>query len=334
MRAREFIIEARPRAKDTRAPAQLHPRIASLTIDDVPQPFQQAFRERGITNPNTILAYYKISGKETGALGGPENMDYSGTSNRNIIKLFGEPNSRRGTKQSNPNNVNYMPADQLNWLKQDPQRFAQFIYSGQRARIVPDAKQGYRMQFDTPELAQRAQDAWQFRGRGHLQITGRDQYARVSQELYGDDRLVRNPDLLLDPATGLRASAAYAKLYGRADQDASPDVKSSFNQALKAVGGSDAFAAGGRMYGKQIKRLNDFGVQLTQPHTRQAHDQHYAAIQLTPNTAAMNTVAANQAREQPAEPGVLDRVRQGIKGIGSQIGNMFGSAEKSNSPAK
>jgi predicted chitinase len=322
MRAREFITE---RAKK---PAALHPNIASLTFKDVPQPFVTAFKERGITNPNTILAYYKISGKETGALGGPENMDYSGTSNKNIIKLFGEPNSRRGTKQSNTNNVNYMAPDKLNWLKADPERFAKFIYSGQKARIVPDAKQGYRMEFGTPELAQRAQDAWQYRGRGHVQITGRDQYAQVSQELFGDDRLLKNPDLLNDPALGLRASAAYAKKYGKADQDQSPDVQQSLNRALTAVGGSNIYAPGGRMYSQQIKRLNQFGQQLAQPQTRARHDQHYAGIDLTKPLTA--TAPAVSAKEQPPEPGVLDRVAQGVKSIGSSIGNMF----QSTSPAK
>jgi len=322
MRAREFIIEARPRAKTATV---LHPRIAKLTIDDVPSTFQKAFQERGITNPNTILAYYKISGKETGALGGYENMDYSGTPNRNIIKLFGEPNSRRGTARSNPNNVNYMSPDKLNWLKSDPERFGQFIYSGQRARIVPDAKQGYRMEFDTPDLAQQVQDAWRYRGRGHIQITGRDQYAKVSQELYGDDRLVKDPDLLLDPATGLRASAAYAKLYGRADQDTSKDVNTSFNQALRAVGGSDAFVPGGRMYAQQVKRLNQFGQQLDSPATKQAHDDHYAGIDLSKKPVGPAATTGTMQASEKEPPSLLGRAQDAIKGIGTSIGNMFGA---------
>lgn len=323
MRAREFITEARPKSKPV---SQVHPTVANLTFKDVPAPFVTAFKEQGITNPNTILAYYKISGKETKAMGSPENLNYKGTSNRDIIKLFGEPNSRRGTKQSNPNNVNYMAPDKLNWLKQDPERFAKFIYSGQRARIVPDPKEGYRLEFGTPELAQRAQDAWTYRGRGHVQITGRDQYAKVSQAMFGDDRLVKNPDMLNDPSLGLRASATYAKLYGRADQDDSPDVQSSFNRALTAVGGSNIYAPGGRMYAQQLKRLNDFGTYLSQPKTKQAHDQHYAGIDLSkPLTAhAPAGVVPGMAREQPPQPGVIDRIGQGLKGIGQSIGNMFG----------
>lgn len=43
-------------------------------------------------------------------------------------------------------------------------------------------------------------DGWRFRGRGILQITGRDNYTRCSRELFGDDCLVEDPDLLRQPA--------------------------------------------------------------------------------------------------------------------------------------
>lgn len=308
MRAYEFITEAKKKP----------PAVRDLTIKDVPQPFIDAFKERGITNPNTITAYYKVSGKETKALGGPENMDYSGTKNKRIVGLFGEPNSWRGTNKSNPRNVNYLPPEQVDWLKSDPQRFGQFIYGGQRAKIVPDPKQGYRMEFDTPEDQQRANDGWNYRGRGHVQITGRDQYDKISKELYGDDRLVKNPDLVNDPNVGLRASAAYAKLYGNAHQDQSANSKDSLNKALVTVGGSaEKYKPGGRMYQQQIKGINTFAQNLADPKFKQQHDEHYASVNLS-NTQPPATQVAK------TEPGMLDKLKSFGQEVGQNISNMFG----------
>lgn len=39
-------------------------------------------------------------------------------------------------------------------------------------------------------------DGFRFRGRGGIQLTGRDNYASFSQAIYGDDRAVRDPDMV------------------------------------------------------------------------------------------------------------------------------------------
>lgn len=39
-------------------------------------------------------------------------------------------------------------------------------------------------------------DGVRFKGRGFLHLTGRENYTRASKELYGDDRLAKNPDLV------------------------------------------------------------------------------------------------------------------------------------------
>ena len=39
-------------------------------------------------------------------------------------------------------------------------------------------------------------DGERFKGRGPMQLTGRDNYTRASQYIFGDDRLVKNPDLV------------------------------------------------------------------------------------------------------------------------------------------
>jgi putative chitinase len=55
-------------------------------------------------------------------------------------------------------------------------------------------------QYEKPLLAKRLGnkvkgDGELFKGRGFIQLTGRDNYTRASQQIFGDDRLVRNPDL-------------------------------------------------------------------------------------------------------------------------------------------
>ena len=50
-------------------------------------------------------------------------------------------------------------------------------------------------------------DGFKFIGRGLKQLTGRDNYTRASKQLYGDDRLVKNPDLVAtDKAVALETA--------------------------------------------------------------------------------------------------------------------------------
>jgi len=49
-------------------------------------------------------------------------------------------------------------------------------------------------------------DGWMFRGRGIIQITGRDNYTRCSSFMFEDDTLLKSPDLLLDPYYALHSA--------------------------------------------------------------------------------------------------------------------------------
>jgi|SRR6185312_9894569 len=42
-------------------------------------------------------------------------------------------------------------------------------------------------------------DGKKFKGRGYIQVTGRNNYAAVSKFIFGDDTLLKNPDLLATP---------------------------------------------------------------------------------------------------------------------------------------
>ncbi|WP_295485029.1 glycoside hydrolase family 19 protein [uncultured Pseudomonas sp.] len=67
-------------------------------------------------------------------------------------------------------------------LAGNPERFANALYGG-RMGNGPEA----------------LGDGWRYRGRGLIQVTGRDNYAACSEALFGDSRLLSTPELLEHP---------------------------------------------------------------------------------------------------------------------------------------
>jgi putative chitinase len=49
-------------------------------------------------------------------------------------------------------------------------------------------------------------DGWKFHGRGLIQITGKDNYTHCSNALYGDLRLLDNPELICDMDGAIRSA--------------------------------------------------------------------------------------------------------------------------------
>ena len=58
-------------------------------------------------------------------------------------------------------------------------------------------------------------DGYKYRGRGLVQLTGKANYAAASKELFGDDRLVKNPDKLLDPAIAGQVAGWFTATRGK-----------------------------------------------------------------------------------------------------------------------
>lgn len=58
------------------------------------------------------------------------------------------------------------------------------------------------------------QDAVKFSGKGYIQVTGRNNYKAISQKLFGDDRLLSNPDILLQPKYALLSAFEWWKMNG------------------------------------------------------------------------------------------------------------------------
>lgn len=97
-------------------------------------------------------------------------------------------------------------------LQGNPQKLAELMYGG-------------RMGNDEPG------DGYRYRGRGYIQLTGKDNYRQIGEKLGLD--LVNHPELAADPDIAMRASIAYWKCHVR--DDAREDVV----QAGKVINGGD-----------------------------------------------------------------------------------------------
>lgn len=144
-----------------------------------------ALQKQGMNDPKYIAATLGNVMKETGGKSISENMDYSKTSNERIRKIFG---SRAAGKSE----------EELDAIKKDPKQMGEMMYGS-------NTKMGQQMGNTEPG------DGWKYRGRGFIQLTGKSNYAAASKAIYGDNRLVDNPDLVNDPAVAAEVSAWYMK---------------------------------------------------------------------------------------------------------------------------
>jgi predicted chitinase len=142
-----------------------------------------AMEKRGMNDPKYINATLANVMKETGGKVVEENLNYKNTSNDRIKSIFG---SRAAGKSD----------AELNQIKSDPKQMGEMMY-GSTTKI------GKQMGNTEPG------DGFKYRGRGNVQLTGKSNYAAASKAIYGDNRLVDNPDLVNDPAVAAEVTAWY-----------------------------------------------------------------------------------------------------------------------------
>lgn len=90
-------------------------------------------------------------------------------------------------------NLNYKAATLTKlWPKRYPPGIAE-QYAGKPQAI---ANKSYSSRMGNGDEA--SGDGWKYRGRGILQLTGKDNYRACSRYLFSDDTLLDSPDILLD----------------------------------------------------------------------------------------------------------------------------------------
>lgn len=108
-----------------------------------------------------------------------ENLNYSA---KRLVEVFGKRNG-------------LTPEIAKRIAAAGPRTVANFIYGGEwgRAHLGNVA----------------ADDGWDYRGRGLIQLTGRDNYGTASVGCFGDNRLLNEPDMLLLPDVAADVAAWY-----------------------------------------------------------------------------------------------------------------------------
>lgn len=202
-----------------------------------------ALKKQGITDPKYIAATLGNVMKESGGKAIQENLNYSGTSNERIRSIFG---SRAAGKTD----------AELNEIKKDPQKMGEMMYGS-------GTKLGQQMGNTEPG------DGWKYRGRGFIQLTGKSNYAAASKAIYGDDRLVKNPDLLNDPAVAAEVTAWYMKkgqasMANKMGIDTGNMTQQQANLlATSQIAGRDVRTGGSYLSGEVMDKVNKYTAGFT-----------------------------------------------------------------------
>lgn len=120
--------------------------------------------EYDIDTPHRVAAFMAQCGHESGGFTVmQENLNYSAKGLRGI---FGK----------------YFPNDDIaKQYERKPEKIANRVYANRMGNGPEESGEG-----------------WYFRGRGIVQITGKNNYTKCSQSLFESNVLVENPDLLLE----------------------------------------------------------------------------------------------------------------------------------------
>ena len=278
---------------------QMVPKTAPMTggVKDNLSMMTRALQEQGITDPKMINATLANVMKETG---GKINVEedlagYANTSNERIRSIFGA----RAAKKSD---------EELNQIKKDPRAFAEMMYGKDSGMGLGNVDPG---------------DAYKFRGRGAVGLTGKANYAAASKDLFGDDRLVQNPELLQDPEMAAKTSAWFMKkntgaMAKRMGMEGGPQTQEQANLLATSTIAGQAITPGQGFLGKEaLGKVTAYSAQL-------AGGQLPAGAPAMPVAPGQPVMVAGAAA--PVQPAMAQSPVQSLLSslLGPQIGGALG----------
>lgn len=127
---------------------------------------------RGINTKNRLAGFIAQCGHESGEFNIlQENLNYSA---QGLRKVFPK----------------YFPDDHTAWrYARQPEWIASRVYGGRMGNGGENTK-----------------DGWKYRGRGLIQLTGKNNYLACSTQEFGSDILVNDPDMLILPANAIKSA--------------------------------------------------------------------------------------------------------------------------------
>jgi predicted chitinase len=251
---------------------------------------KNAMVKQGITDPKMIAATLGNVMKESGGKTQSENLNYKNTSNERVRSIF-----KSATKGKTDAEVEEM--------KSSPEKMAEANYGA-------GTKLGAGM--GNTEVG----DGWKFRGRGFIQLTGKSNYSAASKAIFGDDRIVKNPDMANDPAVAAEISAWYMKrgnagMAKRMGIDMNNMSQAQANAlATSTIAGTDVVKAGGYLGGETLGKVNKFagssqiaaiaGAPATTQTAAPATTQTAASVNAVPKSVTADRTAPTGAQVQVA----------------------------------
>jgi len=177
----------------------------------LPEKYKSLFQKYGLNSKLRISHFMAQIEHESGLKPISENLNYSA---KRMLEIFKSDFDTNRDKWLSPKEK-----EKVLSLLGHPDRIANFVYANQNGNGNEQSGEG-----------------WKYRGRGFIQITGKENYFRLSNDT--DIDFLKNPDLLLEEANAMIGALWFWNLKGLnklADKDDIVSITKKVNGGLNGI---------------------------------------------------------------------------------------------------